>query len=161
MRSNAEPTYWVIVCQTCLGSLSLTEVYQISNKILYEIIEDEVIALDMQAGTYFSLRNTSAWIWRFLRQPVSIDQIVTALTTCYGVDREIASVDVQAFLVRLKTEGLIEGTTSQWSEAIATPLNPNAEPYTAPALEVFTDVQDLLTIDPIHDVDEMGWPQPK
>jgi hypothetical protein len=139
----------------------LTAVYQIANRILYEIIEEEVIALDMQAGTYFSLRNTSAWIWRLLRQPVSLDQIITALTNQYRVDQAIASVDVQAFLVRLKTEGLIEETTAQGSEEIATPLNPNAEPYIAPELEVFTDVQELLTIDPIHDVDEMGWPQPK
>lgn len=139
----------------------MVDVYQISEKILSEVIEGEVIALDIHSGTYFSLRNTAAYIWCLLRQPVSIEQIITALTTRYWLDRETAAVDVQIFLGRLMKEGLIQGITSQGPAAITPPLTPNADPYTAPELEVFTDVQDLLTIDPIHDVDEMGWPQPK
>lgn len=125
------------------------------------MIEDEVIALDMQSGSYFSLRQAAAWIWRLLRQPVSQEQIVTAVITCYQVDRVRATLDVQALLGHLQAEGLIEVTVAQQTEEIAPPLHPTGEPYTTPVLEVFTDVQDLLTIDPIHDVDEMGWPQPK
>lgn len=125
------------------------------------MIEDEIIALDMQSGSYFSLRQTAAWIWRLLRQPTSQEQIVTAVIACYQVDRARATLDVQTLLAHLQAEGLIEVTVAQRTEEIATPLNPTGEPYTTPVLEVFTDVQDLLTIDPIHDVDEMGWPQPK
>jgi hypothetical protein len=28
-------------------------------------------------------------------------------------------------------------------------------------LNVYSDMQDLLTLDPIHDVDAAGWPMPK
>lgn len=136
-------------------------VNRISSRILYEVIEDEVIALDMQSGSYFSLRQTAAWIWRLLRQPASYEQIVNAVITCYQVERARAALDVQALLAHLQAEGLVEVTVAQHVEELATPLNSKAEPYTTPVLEVFTDVQDLLTIDPIHDVDEMGWPQPK
>ena len=38
--------------------------------------------------------------------------------------------------------------------AARTPLSP-------PRLEVFTDLQDLLLLDPIHDTDETGWPHAK
>ncbi len=31
-------------------------------------------------------------------------------------------------------------------------------PYAPPALETYTDMQELLLLDPIHDVDETGWP---
>jgi hypothetical protein len=32
-------------------------------------------------------------------------------------------------------------------------------PYTPPIIEVFHDLQELISIDPVHDVDEVdGWP---
>jgi hypothetical protein len=34
-------------------------------------------------------------------------------------------------------------------------------PYKAPALAVHEDMQDLITLDPIHDVDQVGWPTRK
>ena len=34
-------------------------------------------------------------------------------------------------------------------------------PFVNPTLTKFTDMQDLLLLDPIHEVDEMGWPHPK
>ena len=139
----------------------MKRLYQISEQILHEVIDGEVIALNLQFGTYFSLCNSAAWIWRLLSQPVSIDQIVTAIANGYRVDRERVAADVQSFLMRLEEEGLLEGTTLQGVAEGTIPLPIDPVPYAAPEVEIFTDVQDLLTIDPIHDVDEMGWPQPK
>jgi len=34
-------------------------------------------------------------------------------------------------------------------------------PFVLPVLERYTDMQELLLIDPIHDVDETGWPRRK
>ena len=41
-----------------------------------------------------------------------------------------------------------------------TPPPPNAvrKPYTAPAVQKYDDLEDLLLLDPIHEVDEAGWP---
>lgn len=33
--------------------------------------------------------------------------------------------------------------------------------FTPPVLNKFTDMQELLLLDPIHDVDETGWPKRK
>ena len=30
--------------------------------------------------------------------------------------------------------------------------------FTTPTLEIFSDMQDILLLDPVHDVDERGWP---
>jgi hypothetical protein len=38
------------------------------------------------------------------------------------------------------------------------PEKPRFEP---PILRTFEDMQDLLLLDPIHEVDEMGWPNAK
>ena len=31
-------------------------------------------------------------------------------------------------------------------------------PYVPPQIERFTDMQELLLLDPIHEVDDTGWP---
>ena len=31
-------------------------------------------------------------------------------------------------------------------------------PYVPPVLEKFTDMQDLILLDPVHEVSERGWP---
>ena len=33
--------------------------------------------------------------------------------------------------------------------------------YRTPVLSIYTDMQDLLLLDPIHDVDQAGWPTRK
>jgi hypothetical protein len=38
---------------------------------------------------------------------------------------------------------------------------PEAKPtFKELSLRTFTDLQELLLLDPIHDVDEVGWPAP-
>ena len=38
-------------------------------------------------------------------------------------------------------------------------VTPTDEPYQAPVLQAFDDMQDLLLFDPIHEVEPTGWPQ--
>ena len=43
------------------------------------------------------------------------------------------------------------------TKSLKTPLM--RQPFSTPVLETYTDMQDLLTLDPIHDVDpQQGWP---
>jgi len=45
---------------------------------------------------------------------------------------------------------------------LGAPPLPAGTVFAPPVLEVYTDMQDLLLLDPIHDVDEtVGWPSPK
>jgi hypothetical protein len=40
-------------------------------------------------------------------------------------------------------------------------LNGSRKTWQAPELSIYEDMQDLLQLDPIHDVDETGWPARK
>ncbi len=37
-------------------------------------------------------------------------------------------------------------------------ISTSKDDFTNPVLEKFTDMADLLLLDPIHEVDESGWP---
>jgi len=64
---------------------------------------------------------------------------------------------IEEFISRLLLEELI-------SEKIAESLTEETldfdtiATYLPPIVEKYTDMQDLLMLDPIHDIDETGWP---
>jgi hypothetical protein len=72
---------------------------------------------------------------------------------------------VASFLEELEREKIIIPRTSALGNS-AVPA-PNGETsvgaasvFAPPALEKYTDMQELLQVDPIHDVDdEQGWPK--
>ena len=69
------------------------------------------------------------------------------------------------YLKILREEELIEEATHEApaSTVCAAPVSSGGprQPFRPPVLERHSDMQDLLVLDPIHDVGEMGWPNPK
>jgi len=68
---------------------------------------------------------------------------------------------VEAFIRELAGYNLIVADPDGNPEA--TPAPATAELiYTPPVLSAYTDMEDLLQLDPVHDVDaESGWPVPR
>ena len=67
------------------------------------------------------------------------------------------------FLDELAQETLIvPGPTGESNTAPSRPetteKDTEVRPFQPPVLQKFRDMQDLLLMDPIHDVDEAGWP---
>lgn len=131
-----------------------------SPQVVHETIDGETIIIDFESGTYYSVREVANQIWAWIGEGNHVDQIVAqALTHYTGEPSEIEST-VRAFMSNLAKETLIVT-----AEPTTLPsVHPSAgvrEPFTPPLLERYTDMQDLLLLDPIHEVDEQGWPQRK
>ena len=127
-----------------------------------DLLDGEVVAIHLATGIYYSLRGTAATVWQALATPVDVAAIVAAVTAAHEIPSDAAATvaaDVQAFLLRLRAEQLIIEETAAGSAAVATGPAPVRRPYAAPVLERFSDLQDLLLLDPIHDVGPEGWPQ--
>ena len=54
----------------------------------------------------------------------------------------------------------IQGSEPEKKAAMPVEVDPEEERlgYVAPTLQKYSDMQDLLLIDPVHEVDETGWP---
>ena len=126
-------------------------------QVMGEVIDGEAVIINLDTGTYYSARGSGAVVWSTIDGGATADQIVDALAEAYGAD--VPTGDISAFTAELEAEGLIEA-----AEAGRTPSGePSAPviptgPYAPPALERFTDMEDLLLLDPVHDVDQLGWP---
>ncbi len=122
-----------------------------------DLLEGEVVAIHLGTGIYYSLRGTAAAFWEMLGKPADASLLAAALGARFAVEPETARRDAAAFLAQLEKEALIRpADAGAPGEAIA-PAAGRA-PYAPPVLERFSDLQDLLLLDPIHDVGAQGWP---
>jgi len=129
--------------------------------IASEHFQDETIILNLPKGNYYSLKGTGQFIWSHLEQNVSSDVIVELLSKYYRITHDVAEPALEVFLNQLVEQELIRET--DFSGVNSTPgIFPDkvAESFTIPVLEVYTDMQELLMLDPIHDADpeKGGWP---
>jgi len=133
-------------------------------QILSEIVEGEAVVLDLRSGCYFSLDPVASAIWAQVVAETSIADIVAPMQSTHEVDEVTAREAVDGFVARLRAEGLVvDAPLSPGHAALATGgpaavATGDRAPFTPPVLTRYDDVQDLLLLDPIHDVDESGWP---
>ena len=70
-------------------------------------VEGEIVALDLRASTYLSINKAGTALWPHLTSGASREELVTALTSRYGIDAESAAHDVEAFVRALEEKGLL------------------------------------------------------
>jgi hypothetical protein len=123
----------------------------VSQKVAHEIIDGEVIVIHFDTGDYFSMEGVSSQVWQWLAAGASRRQIRDAFRDLQP--EQVESLD--AFIASLVKEELIEETAGQ----PPAPSLPKGEvAFEAPKFMKYNDMQNLLMSDPIHDVDETGWP---
>ena len=105
------------------------------------------------------MRASAAWIFQAAARGASSGAIAAAFSPGGYGDPADARAVVAAFLDSLVTEGLLVAQSESATPPALLDLPGDAGPFTVPGFEKFTDMQDLLLLDPIHDVDETGWPR--
>jgi hypothetical protein len=134
-------------------------------KVIHEIFDDEVVIINLNSGNYYSLQNAGARIWELIEREAMRDEIVAEIVARYDGTRDEIARAVNVLLEEFAQEDLIAPATGErGAEMSAASLSPAGEPRIAfepPVLNKYTDMEDLLLLDPIHEVDEMGWPHAK
>jgi hypothetical protein len=137
--------------------------YQVdSRKVAHETIDGEVIMIHLVLGNYFSLNGVGADVWELLVQGRGRDDTLALLEQRYDAESGQIAATVEELLAKLAEEELVEPAPAG-DATVAQNGQPPAEkqPFEVPELQKFTDMQDFLLVDPIHEVDETGWPNQK
>ena len=132
--------------------------YAISKpKVVYETLNTEVIAIDFNTGSYYTLIHVAKQVWQLIERHVSTDRIVHLLAEHYHRDSASLLADVETFIAQLLEKGLIaETSTEQTNEPIS--IDFHDLEYAPPQIQEYDEVKNLLLLDPIHEVAEAGWP---
>ena len=166
--------------------MGLTDRYRINEPtVIHQTIGGETVIIHLASGLYYSLDGSGADIWEQLSSGRTPAAVAGAFSVEPGSGRDAIAAEVDTFVQRLLDEDLLvpagtsgsNGAHPAGAAAIAlgdppaAPAEPAAaepaaaepaaaEPTTfrSPHLSRYDDLQDLLLLDPIHAVDETGWP---
>lgn len=135
-------------------------IYRINEpSVIAEVIEGEAIILNFESGSYYSLNESGKAIWADILAGHCREDILARLGASYALAPADIDGDVNRALQTLLDEQLIvpvEQTAGSPAGA-AVDFRPE-QPYAAPALQKFTDLQELLLLDPIHEVTPAAAP---
>jgi hypothetical protein len=136
-----------------------------SPKVVQETIDGEVVIVNLDKGDYYSLVQSAADIWSGIERGISTDEIITEIVERYEGSPEEIETAVTEMLQTLEQEEIIVVDDTSRATKSETPCitNGNTEKvrFELPVLQKYTDMEELLALDPIHEVDEMGWPNAK
>jgi len=126
--------------------------------VVAQEIDGEVVAINLRTGNYYSLMGSGPDVWAMLEDTANREEIVAGLAARYqaaGPDIEAA---VEELLSKLEIEGLIVPAGASNDDHRPRPVRERAQ-FEPPVFEKFDDMQDLILLDPVHEVDEeSGWP---
>lgn len=138
-----------------------------TSSVISEIIDGEAVLVNLDNGIYYSMDNVGADVWSFIEHGLSTNQIVELIVNRYEGDQSEIETGVRLLLDDLQSENLIaaqenyEPDKSNMETLNQLPDNTDRVRYITPVLNKYTDMEDLLLLDPIHEVDDTGWPNPQ
>lgn len=111
-----------------------------SQKAISETIDGETIIINLETGSYYSMNLSGTALWQAISSGKTIPH-----------DNQM----VIDFIKVLLDDNLIIETADINSEIADSSL------FNSPTIEIYTDMQEMLLADPIHDVETAGWPNLK
>jgi hypothetical protein len=132
--------------------------------VMHETIEQEVVVVNLETGTYYSFDGVGAQLWDWMGGAGCTEATLVATAQArFRGDASAIAEAVRAFAAQLREEQLVRVVAADGTAAAAgVPVAGDAMPFVAPVLQKYTDMETLLLADPVHEVDEAGgWPKLK
>lgn len=113
-----------------------------------KVIDGEAIIMNLTNGAYYSMTGTGADVWEMIERGGSAEAIGAGIARRYRLDQHQALVDVERLVSELLVEGLV--VRADGEDSVAGTLEPgvSSQSYQAPLLNKYTEMADLLALDP-------------
>lgn len=132
-----------------------------AENVVHETVDGEVIAIDLDNGSYYSLAGSAPAIWELLARGVTEPEVCEALGVKFDADAETIRGEVSTLIEKLRESGLVVSTEDAPGEPVAGAGEDGPKaPFEPARVERYTDMKDYFLLDPIHEVDTAGWPRP-
>ena len=132
--------------------------------VVSDVIDGEAVMLHRGSGDYFSADGTGCLIWQWIGEGHGRARMLSELESRFAAEPAELAAALDGFLAELASHGLVheDGAASASAEAAVAAMPGERAAFTRPVLNVYSDIRNLLLLDPIHDVsEESGWPVPK
>ena len=137
--------------------------------VIHQAIDDEVVIIHLDHGLYYSLNSTAGQIWNALAAGESADAVTGEMAREVTDSPDLVAAEISRLIDRLVAEGLLvpmpggsSGSAGGSNAAArgngAHPADKQRFPFVPPVIERYDDLREMLLLDPIHAVDDSGWP---
>ena len=133
-----------------------------SPQVISETVGGETIIVNLASGHYFSLQGTAVEVWNGIERGDAAESIVLELEHRYEAeDGEIGAAVKKLLDDFVAAELVVAGRQMATAAVTRPPPSQDAGervPFVPPSFTTFTDMQDIILLDPVHEVDTQGWP---
>lgn len=136
--------------------------------VVYEQFDDEFVLINLDSGNYYCFESVGAYIWEFVQNGTSETEIIDEVARQYAGSLSTIENAVKLFLKELQNEGLIVPdatkevqTGKELYKQAAVGTGMEKINFETPVLSKFTNMQEFLLVDPIHEIDYNDWPKNK
>ena len=133
----------------------MTPQFIANRNIVAEEFDGETVLIDVSRGLYFSLQGAATELWKAFAEPrTEADVLETLCGQLSGCDRAGLASSLQKMhecQLLVAADASTPGPASHYTASSAS--------FSPPVVEVYSDLADLIAIDPVHEVDATaGWP---
>jgi hypothetical protein len=134
-----------------------------SNHIIYEEIDSELVVINLKNGCYYSLNESAALIWKLIANGNSIDNITGLLVAHFSIEPDGIPGEIVRIVSEFSHEQLLSPAVEleTKTEMILPDDIKLADHFQSPVISKHSDIQEMLQLDPIHEVTDLGWPNKK
>ena len=126
-------------------------------RVVHETIDGETILIHLNTGSYFSMSGCGPEIWSLLVDGWSDAAAADEIARRYPDGAEAAETTL-SFVRELVREELLDEAADGEGEELPGAEAPSGATFEAPVLKKYSDLQYFLLLDPIHEVQDAGWP---
>ena len=128
-----------------------------------EDFDGETVVIHFDTGNYYSLDNFGSLLWQAIESGSNLGQLPEILQNHFPAAETAWADLVDKVTAELLKEDLIrplaEPPQKPSKDLDLTILGPAPRPADLGTVSKFDDLQEMLLMDPIHDIDdEAGWP---
>lgn len=135
-----------------------------SDRFVQETIDGETIVIDTVSGRLLLLLESGPLLLSILSAGLPPEGLLEEVSNRYGPEARAQAQSFVAELTQLEVLATrdaagpgLDATSAVSKVADAIDWPPN---FAAPVVELYDDIADIITMDPIHDVDtDSGWPR--
>ena len=139
-----------------LETLGMPRVLRVDQaRCAHETIDDETMVVDTVSGRLIRIAGIGPTVWDRLVAGSARDGLMDEVADRYGPDAAGRTGRFLDALIDAELVAEVDGPAARSSDEAAS--WPDA--FVEPELEHFDDIADIMTMDPVHEVDlDRGWP---
>jgi hypothetical protein len=126
----------------------------------HESFGEETVIVSLDSGSYYSVLGVGSIIFSLVADGATEADVLGRVKSRFSGSSDEISDGVAKFLDQLVKESLVDAEQAHDGdgEQAGGETGQPEEIFSAPLLQKYTDMEEMLVLDPIHEVDDYGWP---